>query len=151
MARITDRDMQFVRSDNPELRIAKFPPELMSDHDDIQCSLWLADVFSVEDDPSGSQEHNDNDDHGNYRPGKLDLTTAINLRGFMIRIGRTLAITDEDVGQEASGSEKNACCNRKYKHRQPKAQMCRRAFGGKNTGLAIPEPGRNAKQPMRRS
>ena len=149
MARITDRDMQLVRSNYAELRIAKFPPELMSNHDDIQRSIWLAGVFSVEDDASGSQEQNDNDDHGNYRPGKFDLATAINLRGLMIRISCTLAITHKDVSEETSRSEKNAHCNCKHKHRQPKAQMCWSAFGRKNTGLSVPEPGRNAKQPMR--
>ena len=62
-----------------------------------------------------------NDDHGNYRPGKLDLATAINLCGFVIRISCTLAETDEDVSKEASRSEKNDCCDHQHKHRQPEA------------------------------
>src|SRR6202453_3847731 len=97
MARIADRNMQFVSCDDAELRIAKFPPVLMADHDDIQRSMRLAGVLCIEDNPGGGQEENHNDEYWNDRPGKLDLITAVNLRGFILRIGGALAIAYEDV------------------------------------------------------
>ena len=83
--RIADRDMKFVGGDDAELRIAKFPPELMADNDDIQRSLRLGGVLGVEDDPRRGQEKNHNDEDWNYRPGKLNLIAAVNLRRFIDR------------------------------------------------------------------
>ena len=66
--RIADGDMEFVSSDDAQLRIAKFPPELMADDHDIQRSGWLAGVLGIEDHPRGGQEQDYNDEHRNYRP-----------------------------------------------------------------------------------
>src|SRR5580692_4935185 len=119
-ARITNGDMQLIRCDDGELRIAKLPPELMSNHDDIQRSRWLGGVGCVEDDPCSGQEQNYNDEYRNYRPGKLNLIATVDLRRFTLWLSRALAITDKDVYQKARGSEKDRSRNGEHKHRQPK-------------------------------
>src|SRR5665213_1578788 len=147
MIRSADRNVKFVRSDDAKLRIAKFPPELMADNDDIQRTSWLAGVLGIEDNARSGQEEDHHDEHRNYRPGKLDLITSVNLRGFTIGIFCALAITDQDVSQHASNGKENGRRNGEYKHRQPKNEMCRSALGRKNTGGSLPEPGRYKKQP----
>src|SRR5215469_9688610 len=60
-------------------RIAKLPPELMTDYGYIQCRAWLDCILNRENNAGcGKKQHNDDQD-GDHCPRKFQLVTAINL------------------------------------------------------------------------
>ena len=71
--------MQFVGCDDPQLRVTKLPPVLMSNHDHIQSASRLGSILNRMDHARGGQEQ-DNDNQGwNDRPGQLNLRASVHL------------------------------------------------------------------------
>src|SRR4029077_19103179 len=79
MTGIAYRDVQFVSCDDPQLRIAKLPPVLMSNRGDLYCAhrFWCV-LNRVDHSRSGQEQDNDNQ-NWNDRPGQLNLRASIDL------------------------------------------------------------------------
>src|SRR5882762_456887 len=99
MVGIADGNMEFVRRDNPERRISKFPPELVTNGGNFQSRDGFGSILDRVDHSRGSQKQNDYDQNRNDGPGQLDLGASINLGGLTLRIARFVAKLRDGVGQ----------------------------------------------------
>src|ERR1700691_3295692 len=82
MTRVADRNVQFVGGDDPQLRITKFPPVLMSNRDHIQSASRLGSILDRVDDSGSDQEEDKDNQNWNDRPGHLNLCATVNLSGL---------------------------------------------------------------------
>src|SRR3989441_4969277 len=80
VGRVTHGDVDLVRGDDPELRIADLPPPLVADDSDLERVRRLVAAFDPIDVPGGDQKQDDDDQERHDRPRQLDLRAAIHLR-----------------------------------------------------------------------
>src|ERR1700683_3104213 len=67
--RVANRNMQLVGGDNSQSRIAKFPPELVADGDDLDRAWRLRCVLDGMDHACRGEEKHQYDEYWNHRPG----------------------------------------------------------------------------------
>ena len=79
MIRIAYGNVQFVRGNDPQLGIAKFPPVLMPNHGDLYSAGRLWSILNGMDDSGSGQEQHDDDQDWNDCPGQLNLRAPIYL------------------------------------------------------------------------
>jgi hypothetical protein len=72
---VADWHMQLVRGDNTQSRVAKFPPELVTDGDDFDCPSGFRSVLDGVDHARSGKEQHQHDQDGNHGPGELYLIT----------------------------------------------------------------------------
>ena len=118
MTGIADWNMQFIRRDNIQLRVAKLPPVLMPDRDHIQSAGWLWSVLYRVDDSRGSQKQNDHYQSGNDGPCQLNLHASIHLSWFTATVHCSPTESNDGVKQQCEDHEKDDSSNDKYKDRQ---------------------------------
>ena len=87
------RDVDLVRGDDPELRIANLPPPLVTDNGDLERVRRLRASLDPPDVPRGDQEQDDDDQERHHRPRQLDLRAAIHLRRLDLWVRRAPAET----------------------------------------------------------
>ena len=82
MSGVTHGDMEFVRGDDAELGITKFPPKLMPDcgHLHSLCGLWR--VLDRVNHSRSRQKKDNNDQNRDDGPGEFNLCASIHLRGL---------------------------------------------------------------------
>ena len=118
MTGIADWNMQFVRRDNTELRVAKLPPVLMPDRDHIQSAGWLWSVLYRVDHSRGSQKQNDHYQSGNDGPCQLNLHASIHLSWFTATVHCSPTEPNDGVKEQCEDRDKDDSSNNKYKDRQ---------------------------------
>ena len=79
MTGIAHRDVQLVRRDDPQLRVAKLPPVLMSDGGDLDGASGFGSILNGVDHSRRGQEQHNNNQNGNDRPGQLNLRAPVDL------------------------------------------------------------------------
>src|ERR1700692_2504551 len=79
MTGIAHREVQFFSGDDPQLRVAKLPPVLMSNRGDLYSARRFWSVLNRVDHSRGSQEQNDHNQSRNDRPGHLNLRASVYL------------------------------------------------------------------------
>src|SRR5580692_11093178 len=99
MIRIADRDVQFVSGDDPQFRIAKFPPVLMSNRDHIQGAGRLWGILDRMNDSGSGQEQDNDNQNWNDRPSQLNLRASIHLSRLAVGILRSPPELDDGVDQ----------------------------------------------------
>src|SRR5437016_784537 len=65
---IAHRDVQLIRCNDPQLRVAKLPPVLVPDGSDLDGARWLGSILNRMEYSRRCQEQDDNDENGNDRP-----------------------------------------------------------------------------------
>ncbi len=80
MLRGAHRHVELVRHDHAVLRVAVFPPELVTDYGHVQRAGRLRCVLDREDHARGGQEHHDHNDDRHDGPGELHLRRSVHLR-----------------------------------------------------------------------
>ena len=115
---VTHRDVDLVRGDDPELRIANLPPPLVTDNGDLERVRRLRASLDPPDVPRGDQEQDDDDQERHDRPRQLDLGAAIHLRRLDLRVRRAPAETDERVDGEARDDHEDRGRDRENDERQ---------------------------------
>src|SRR3984885_6828841 len=118
--------MQFVRGDDTESRVAKFPPKLMTDGDDCDGARRFRSILDGVDHARRGQEKHQYDEYGNHGPSKFHLVTAIDLRRLAAVVAIPLAELSNGVRQEAEHNRKNGAGDRQDQQRQMKDRVCRR-------------------------
>src|SRR5258707_153565 len=86
MTGITHWDVQFVGCDDPELRIAKLPPVLMSNRGDLYSSRRFRSILNRVDHSGGGQIQDDHNENRDNRPRQLNLRASIYLSRLTVRI-----------------------------------------------------------------
>lgn len=109
MRGIAHWDMKFIRGNHTELRIAVFPPELMSDDRNIHRISWLGNCLGAQDYPRRAQEQHHHDQDGNHGPRQLDLVAAVNLRRLALLIARTMTIANQCIQKHARNDKEDGC------------------------------------------
>src|ERR1700723_1139396 len=99
MGNFAHRNVQFVRSDNAYLWIAKFPPELMSDSDDFHSILRLRHILDGVDYPCGCEKQNDYDQNRNHGPRQFNLVASVHLGRLATVISWALAEFHDRIEQ----------------------------------------------------
>ena len=115
MTGIAHRDVQFVGGDDPQLRISKLPPVLMSNRDHIQSARRFWSILDrMDDSGSGQEQHNDNQ-NWNDGPGQLNLRASVHLGRFTTRIPCSPTEPDDGVNQQRKNNDKDDSGDDKYK------------------------------------
>src|SRR5579862_8202287 len=96
---IAHRDVQLIRGNDPQLRVAKLPPVLVSDGGDLDGARGLGSILNGMENSRRSQEQHDNYEDGNDRPGQLNLRASVYLGGFATCIPGPPAELNEGVDQ----------------------------------------------------
>ncbi len=119
------RHVQFVCHDDPVLGVAILPPELVAYNRHVERGRRLRCVLDGEDHTCGGQEHHDDDNDRDDRPGQLDLRRTINLR----RLGVTIFLDPEfprGIRPQAADHHQDAHRNANYEQGQVKLLLGRR-------------------------
>lgn len=111
MRGIADGNMQFVRGDHPERGVAIFPPELMANDGDVDCSRRLRSILNAVQNASGGKKQHQHNEDRNHGPSELYLITAINLRRFLTVIVVALAVFRHGINEQSKDDRKNEPCN----------------------------------------
>src|SRR5215469_10572765 len=82
MSGVAYRDMEFVRGDDAEIGIPKFPPKLVADRGDLHCPCRPWRVLDGVDHAGGSSEQHGDDQDWDHRPGQLNLGASVHLSGL---------------------------------------------------------------------
>src|SRR5262249_29000157 len=91
---------QLVGGDHAELRIAIFPPELMSDDVHLEVPVLGPRVFGCIDDAGRAKKQHEHDEDGDDRPGQLDVLATVDLRRLAAVVVFRLPEFDQRVGDE---------------------------------------------------
>src|SRR6266436_1778040 len=79
MTGIAHRDMQLVGCDDPQPRISKLPPVLMSNHGDLYSARRFWSILNRVDYSRGGQEQDNDNQNWNDRPSQLNLRASVHL------------------------------------------------------------------------
>src|SRR5215470_6277242 len=82
MSRVTHGDMEFVRGDDTERRIAEFPPKLVPDCGHLYSPCGLRCVLDRMNHLGCSGEQHRNDEDWNHSPGQFNPRAPVHLSGF---------------------------------------------------------------------
>ena len=91
----------------------------MANDDDVESVGGFGRGLGDEDDAGSGEEEDDDDEDGKDGPGKLDLGTAIDLRGLSLRESAAMAVTDEREKKEAGNNKEYHCTDGENKHGKP--------------------------------
>src|ERR1700730_9723056 len=83
----TGWNVKLVRGDHAIFGVSELPPELMSDHCDVESRLRLWRVLNREDDACRCQEQNDHNQDRNHGPRQFNLCAAVDLGRLADGIG----------------------------------------------------------------
>src|ERR1700751_1641909 len=102
MFRAADGDVQLVGRRYAEFRIAKLPPELMTDDSYIHCRARLYSILDRKNNTRCREKQENDYQDGDHCPRELDLVTAIDLwwLGFVFA-----------PGSEAKNHKDEQCCD----------------------------------------
>src|SRR5215471_4470947 len=106
MRGVTHGDMEFVRSDNAELGVPKFPPKLVPDCCHIYSPCGLRCVLDRMNHLSCRGEQHRNDEDWNHGPGQLNLCAPIHLRWLSFCVGPSPAELHQGVTQQTEDHQK---------------------------------------------
>src|ERR1700688_1319564 len=104
---ITHRDVQFVRGDDPQSRISKLPPVLMSNRGDQYSVRRFWSVLNRVDYSRGGQKQNDDNQNWNDRPGQLNLGASVHLSRLAAGIRCSPAELNDRIGKQHKNNDKN--------------------------------------------
>src|ERR1700730_6931954 len=79
--------MKFICRNKPVLRILEVPPELMTDHRNVECRFRFWCILNGEDDSGGCEEENSHNHKWNYSPRKFYLSAAVDLSRLACWVG----------------------------------------------------------------
>src|SRR5271167_135097 len=99
MIRIAHRDVQFVGGDNPQPRVSKLPPVLMSNYSHLETVGRHWNILNRVDYSRGGQEQNNYNQGWNDRPGQLDLRASVYLSRLAAGIYGSPTKLDDGIGQ----------------------------------------------------
>src|SRR5258707_97934 len=99
MTGIAHRDVQFVGCDDPQSRISKFPPVLMSNRGDLYSVGRFWSILNRVDYSRGGQEQNNDNQNWNDRPSQLNLRASVHLSRLPAGIRRTPTELNDGIGQ----------------------------------------------------
>jgi hypothetical protein len=102
------RNMQFIRRNDPQFRVTKLPPELVTDYHYVQGCIWLGRILNREDHARCRQEEHDDDKDWNDGPGEFNLRASVDLCGFTQPVRAPPAELDYGVREKPSHHKKNA-------------------------------------------
>src|SRR6266852_6013806 len=97
MSAVTHGDMEFVRGDDAEAGISKFPPKLVSDCGHFHRLSRLRRVLDRVNHSCRSQKKDNNDEDRNDGPGELNLSASIHLRRLRLCAPHTAAELHDDI------------------------------------------------------
>src|SRR5262249_50698171 len=99
MSGIAHGDMEFVRGDDAELWIAKFPPKLVPDCDDLHRLCKFRRVLDRVNHPRSRYKQDNNNKNRNDGPGQLNLRTSIHLGWLAFGVWHTVSEFHHDIAQ----------------------------------------------------
>src|ERR1700722_14862428 len=115
MIRIAYRDVQFVGRDDPQLRIAKLPPILMSNHSDLYSARRFWSILDSMEDSGGGQEQDNHNQGGNDRPGQFDLRAPVYLSRLAAGIYFSPPELNDGIAQQRKNNDKDNSGDDKHK------------------------------------
>ena len=118
MRRVADRNVQFIRRNHFEIRVAILPPILVADHSDFDGAAWRLRVLNAGDHPRRRQEQNHDNQYRNHGPRQFDLSASVNLRGLAAIVSVPLPEFDDRVGQQAENDREDHPSDREYEDGQ---------------------------------
>src|ERR1700690_229600 len=99
--------MEFIRGDDAELGIAKFPPKLMSDCGYLHRLSRLGRVLDCVNHSRRREKKDNNDQNRNDGPGELNLCASIYLRRLALCVRRSAGEFTDYVTQYTEDHTKN--------------------------------------------
>src|ERR1700688_134031 len=117
MTRVAYRNVQLVRSNDAELRIAKLPPVLMSNRGDLYSARRLWSILNRVDHHRGGQKQTDHNQHGNDRPCHLNLVASVDLGRVTVRIRVVRAKFKNRINQQSKNNNEYDSGNRQHEDR----------------------------------
>src|SRR5207248_1531105 len=99
MTGIAHRDVQFVGGDDPQLRISKLPPVLMSDRGDLYRARRLWSILNRVDHSRRGQEEDNDNQNWNDRPSQLNLRASVHLSRLAAGIHCSPAELNDGIDQ----------------------------------------------------
>src|SRR6266478_3683934 len=99
MTRITHRDVQFIGCDDPQPRISKLPPVLMSNRGDLYSARRFWSILNRVDYSRGGQEQDNDNQNWNDRPSQLNLRASIHLSRLPAGILRSPPELNDGIDQ----------------------------------------------------
>src|SRR5215813_2105636 len=97
LARLTDRHVKLIGSDDAKLRVADFPPPLVADHRDVERAGGRGSALYIVSRARRGQKKYKDDENGDHRPGEFDLVAAVDLRRFAAFILGPLPKPKDDI------------------------------------------------------
>src|SRR6266566_7235753 len=99
MTGIAHRDVQFVSCDDPQSRISKLPPVLMSNRGVLYSARRFWSILNRVDYSRSGQEQDDDNQNWNDRPGQLNLRAPIYLSRLPSGIRRSPTELNDGIDQ----------------------------------------------------
>src|SRR5882724_72942 len=99
MTGIAHRDMQLVGCDDPQLRISKLPPVLMSNRGDLYSAPRFWSILNRVDHSRSGQEQDNDNQNWNDRPSQLNLRAPVHLSGLAAGIRRSSTELNDGIDQ----------------------------------------------------
>src|SRR5882672_1843780 len=99
--------MEFIRGDDAETGIAKFPPKLVSDCGYLHRLSRLGRVLDCVNHSRRREKKDNNDQHRNDGPGEFNLCASIHLRWLAVFVRRSAAELHDGVSQQAEDHKEN--------------------------------------------
>src|SRR5271154_3061604 len=99
MPRIAHRYVQFVGGNDPQLRVSKLPPVLMSNNGDVYSVRRFWSILNRVDHSRGGQEQYNDNQNWNDRPGQLNLRASVHLSRLAAGILCSPTELNDGIGQ----------------------------------------------------
>jgi hypothetical protein len=140
---VAHRNVQLVCCHDTEFGITEFPPVLVPDDRDVQCSRGLRSILDGVDYPGSGQKQHSHDQNRNHGPSQLDLRAAVHLGRLATGIARLTSKLHHRVGEQTSDDDEDNTSHDQHKHGQSDDRLRRRGGRGENTRRAKRGSGRH--------
>ena len=139
--------MELIRSHDTKLRVANFPPPLVTDHRHVERIGGRDSALHIVNRARRSQNKHKDDQNWDHGPGELDLIAAIDLRRLTNFIPRPPPKPNDGVGEQTADDQKNCPTDRQGQQGDFIDRLGRRGQGFKDAGHSV---GRGGERRSRR-